>query len=168
MRIDTLEECYVESLKDLYHAGHQILRALPKMAGAAASPGLRGLIQKYVVETRAQLERLDIIFDGVKTDPMGKQCKPMADLLAGCDEIVHCGISGAVRDASLISAAQRIEHYVLSVCETLLNHARTLEEWEAVGLLEVSLRELGDSDDALTTLAGASSPGNPNLDAAMN
>ncbi len=167
MRIDTLEECYVESLKDLYHAGHQMLRALPRMAGAATSPGLCGLIQKHVVETRAQLERLDIIFDGVKTDPLGKRCKPMEALLAECDEMIQRGISGPARDASLISAAQRIEHYAMSGCETLLTYARRLEEWEAVDLLVISLRELNDSGDALVALAGSSSPRNPNLEAAV-
>lgn len=167
MRIDTLEECYVESLKDLYHAGHQMLRVLPRIAGAATSPELCRRIKERVVDTRAQLDRLDIIFDGVKTDPLGKQCKAMAVLVGECDEIIGRGISGPARDAALVSAAQRIEHYAMSGCESLLTCARRLEEREAASLLEISLRELGLSREKLAALSVSLVPQNPHLNAAM-
>ena len=168
MRIDTLEEFYVESLKDLYHAEHQVLRALPRMANAATSPDLRRLIQGHSVETRTHVDRLDIIFDGIKTDPLGKPCKAMAGLLAESDEVINGDISDRAKDAALISAAQRIDHYEMAGYGSLLTYARMLGEREAVGLLDETLREDGDFGDALAALAEASAHLHSNMAAAMS
>lgn len=156
MRIDTLEEFYVESLKNLYHAEHQVLRALPGMANAAISLELRRLIHAHAAEVRNQLDRLDIIFDGIKTEPLGKQCKAMAGMLAESDELFHGEISEFAIDSALIAAAQRIEHYELAGYGSLRTYARLLGEGEATELFDETLREVGDFGDVLAALAETS------------
>ena len=156
MRIDSLGEFYVESLKDLYHAELQVLRARPGMADAAISPELRNLIHEHSVELRTHLERLDIIFDGIKTVPLGKHCKAMAGMLAESDELRQGDISDVAMDTALVAAAQRIEHYEMAGYGSLLTYARMLGEEDAAGLLNDTLQEDGAFGDALAVFAEAS------------
>lgn len=141
MRIDTVEECYIEELKALYHAEHQRLRILPEMARVATAPELATLFIGQIGLVWTHLERLDIIFDGVKTEPLGKPNLKMASILADSLCIIRDEIPGCVKDASLIGAAHRIKHYGVISYESVRGHASVLGEHEAVVLLDRSLQD---------------------------
>lgn len=141
MRIDTIEEHYIEGLKALYHAEHQRLRILPAMARVATAPELSSLFIGQIDVVWMHLERLDIIFDGVKTEPLGKPNLKMASILADSQCIINDEIPGRMKDDSLIGAAHRIKHYGVICYESVRGHASALGEHEAVVLLDRSLQE---------------------------
>src|SRR5438046_448965 len=108
MKLASLQDLYVEELKDLYSAETQILKALPKMAEAATSPDLRNAFQEHEHQTREQVRRLEQIFDRLETDAKGKACKGMQGLLSEGEEFIEEKPEPEVMDAGLISMAQRV------------------------------------------------------------
>jgi ferritin-like metal-binding protein YciE len=114
MADESLQDIYVEQLKDLWSAENQLLRALPKMAKGAASPNLRSAFEEHEVETRVHVERLDRIFQQLGEKGSGHKCKGMEGLIAEGDEVLEEHDASVVRDAALIAAAQRVEHYEIA------------------------------------------------------
>jgi ferritin-like metal-binding protein YciE len=156
MEIDSLQKLYVDELKDLYSAEKQLLQALPRMAKKASNPQLRQSFEEHTEVTRMQVERLDKIFERLERSPRGKKCKGMEGLIEEGKEMMEEDMEPEVRDAALISAAQRIEHYEIAGYGTVRTYARLLGEEEDARLLQKTLDEEGETDKKLTQLAESS------------
>ena len=153
MEIDSLRKLYVEELKDLYSAEKQILQALPRMAKKAKNPQLKAGFEEHVRQTEEQVRRLDQIFEGLGKSPRGKKCKGMEGLLEEGKEVMQEDMDDETRDAALIAAAQRVEHYEMAGYGTVRTYANLLGEKEAARLLQQTLDEEGMTDKKLTQLA---------------
>src|SRR5579872_7173131 len=114
MAVANLEELLINELKDLYSAEKQITKALPKLAKAAQSPELRAAFESHLQETIGHVERLDEIFETLGKSPRGKVCHGMQGVIEEGSEVLDDTEKGDVRDAALISAAQRVEHYEMA------------------------------------------------------
>lgn len=153
MKLETLHDLYVEELKDLYSAEHQLLKALPKMAKAATAPTLAKAFTDHLAETNGHVERLDEIFKKLDVSPKGKTCKAMMGLLEEGKEVMSEDADPSVMDAALIAAAQRVEHYEMAGYGCVRTFARLLGYDEAADMLQVTLNEEGAADKKLTKLA---------------
>jgi ferritin-like metal-binding protein YciE len=153
MKLETLHDLYVDELKDLYNAEHQLLKALPKMVKAASASELAKAFIDHLNETVAQVERLETIFKELDADPKGKTCKAMKGLLKEVKEVRSENADPTVMDAALIVAAQRVEHYEMAGYGCVRTFARLLGYQQAAGLLQETLDEEGAADKKLTQLA---------------
>lgn len=148
-----LNELFVDSLKDIYWAENALVGALPKMAANATSPGLAGAILEHLDITKLQVARLEQIFNLIGETPEGKKCEAMAGLLKEGDSILLETIPGPVRDAGIIGASQKIEHYEIATYGTLVAFAKTLGENDAAKLLTQTLAEEKEADCVLNDVA---------------
>ena len=153
MKLESLEDLYVDELKDLYSAENQLLKALPKMAKAASAPKLSKAFESHLKQTRGHVTRLEKIFKKLGGTPKGKKCKAMEGLLAEGKELMAEDADAAVMDAALIGAAQRVEHYEMAGYGCVRTYARLLGHNDAADLLQKTLDEEGAADKALTELA---------------
>jgi len=153
MKIASLQELFVDELKDLYNAEQQLIKALPKMANAATAPALRQGFEKHLKETEVHAERLEQIFEGLGESPKGKKCKAMEGLVEEGAEVIEEEMEPEVKDAALISAAQRVEHYEIAGYGCVRTYAELLGETKAAKLLQKTLDEEGKTDQALTKLS---------------
>ncbi len=153
MTLETLHDLYVNELKDLYNAEHQLLKALPKMAIAASTPQLAQAFTDHLSETKTQIDRLDHIFKDLDTNPAGKTCKAMEGLLEEGKEIMAADANPSILDAALITVAQRIEHYEMAGYGCVRTFARLLGYEQAANMLQVTLDEEGAADQKLSRLA---------------
>jgi ferritin-like metal-binding protein YciE len=153
MTLNSLQDLFVEELRDLYSAENQILKALPKMAKAASSPELRQAFQEHLEQTKGHVERLQNIFTKLDKSPRGKKCKAMEGLIEEGSELLKEDAEPAVLDAGLIAAAQRVEHYEIAGYGTVVAYAKLLKDADAAELLQETLDEEGDTDKKLTELA---------------
>ena len=152
-KVATMEELFIEELRDLYDAETQLTKALPKMSEAATSDELREAFDEHLGQTENQVERLKRIFELVGEKPTGRKCAAMAGLIKEGDEMVGDSDETAVRDAGLIAAAQKVEHYEISGYGSARTHAQLLGNDEAVRLLGQTLQEERETDEKLTQLA---------------
>ncbi|WP_112437013.1 ferritin-like domain-containing protein [Rhizobium sp. AN80A] len=149
----TLDDLFLDTLKDIYFAEKQILKALPKMARAAQSEeGKTGFLQ-HRDETQGQIDRLEQIFDLLGKSARGKTCEAIQGILAEGEEIIEEFKGSPALDAGLISSAQAVEHYEIARYGTLIAWAKQLGLKEAVPLLEATLAEEEATDRKLTQLA---------------
>lgn len=153
MEIDSLRKLYIEELKDLYSAEKQILQALPRMAKKASNPQLKAGFEEHLRQTEQQVQRLEQIFETLGKSPRGKKCKGMEGLLEEGKEVMQEDMDEETRDAALIAAAQRVEHYEIAGYGTVRTYAQLLGERDAVKLLQTTLDEEGQTDKKLTQLA---------------
>lgn len=153
MSVATLEKLLVHELKDLYSAEKQILQALPNMADAASSPELKQAFQTHEKQTREQVRRIEKIFDSLEGSPAGKKCKGMEGLIEEGKEILEEDMPEMLRDAALIGAAQKVEHYEMAAYGTAREMAERLGLSEAAQLLQQTLDEEGEADKLLTSIA---------------
>jgi ferritin-like metal-binding protein YciE len=153
MPIESLQDLYVEELRDIYNAEQQIMKALPQMAEGANNPELRAAFEEHLEVTREQVRRLDSIFTELDQRPTGKKCKGMEGLIEEGQEMLKEKADPDVKDAALISAAQRVEHYEIAAYGTVRNYARQLGLTNHVDLLQRTLDEEGETDKRLTSLA---------------
>ncbi|SCW38637.1 Ferritin-like metal-binding protein YciE [Rhizobium mongolense subsp. loessense] len=149
----TLEDLYYDTLKDIYFAERQILRALPKMARAAQSAELKAGFEKHKEETEAHVERLQQVFEIAGKRAQGKTCEAIQGIIAEGEEIMEEFKGTAAVDAGLISAAQAVEHYEIARYGTLKTWAQNLGYKDAVVLLDQTLQEEAATDKLLTKLA---------------
>jgi ferritin-like metal-binding protein YciE len=153
MRIDTVRDLYIQQLRDLYSAETQLVKALPKLAKAATHPQLQQAFRDHLGQTEQQLERLEQIFAQLGVDAKGEPSKGMKGLIKqGLDLIDAEGASSAI-DASLIAAAQRVEHYEIAGYGCVRTYAQQLGEQASVPVLQQSLDEECSTDARLTDLA---------------
>jgi ferritin-like metal-binding protein YciE len=153
MKLETLKDLFVEELRDLYSAENQILKALPKMEKAATSPQLKAAFQEHLEQTQGQVERLEKIFSKLGEKPTGKKCKAMEGLVEEGAEMIHEKAEPAVKDAGLIAAAQRVEHYEMAGYGTARTFAQHLKLNDFAKLLQETLDEEESTDQKLTKLA---------------
>ena len=151
--MDSLRELFIEQLQDAYDAEKQIIKALPKMAKEASSSQLQDAFENHLEQTRQQVERLETIFEQLDEEPEGKPCKGMAGVIAEGKEVMDEVEDDDVKDAGLIAAAQKVEHYEIATYGTLKTWAAMLDEDEVVRLLEQTLEEEKETDQLLTELA---------------
>jgi ferritin-like metal-binding protein YciE len=142
----------VDELKDLYSAENQLVKALPKMAKAATSDELREAFQEHLEQTKGHVERLETIFQALDESPKGKKCAGMEGLVKEGSENIS-EYEGEVRDAAVIGAAQRVEHYEIAAYGTVVAFAELLGEDEHASLLQETLQEEKEADSKLTELS---------------
>jgi ferritin-like metal-binding protein YciE len=150
-----LNDLFLDTLKDIYFAEKQILKALPKMAKAAQSDKLRAAFEKHHGETEGQVERLEQIFELLDVPARGKTCDAIQGILEEGKEIMEEYKDCAALDAGLLAAAQAVEHYEISRYGTLKQWAQQLGMKDAVRLLDQTLQQEKKTAESLTTLAAA-------------
>ena len=149
----TLQDLFHDTLKDIYFAEKKILTALPKMAKAANSDGLRAAFEKHEAETEKQVDRLEQVFKVLGETPRGKTCDAIMGILDEGKEVMDEYKGMPALDAGLLAAAQAVEHYEISRYGTLRTWASELGLDQAVTLLDATLAEEKNTDQALTRLA---------------
>ena len=153
MPLGSLQDLYIEELRDIYSAEKQIIKALPKMAEGANNPELKAAFEEHLQMTEEQVRRLDSIFGELEKSPSGKKCKGMEGLIEEGKEMLEEEADPDVKDAALIAAAQRVEHYEIAAYGTVRNYARQLGLTNQADLLQRTLDEEGETDKRLTSLA---------------
>ncbi|MDX5351107.1 MAG: ferritin-like domain-containing protein [Paracoccaceae bacterium] len=156
MKTQNLETLFHDTLKDIYYAERKILRALPKMARGAQSSKLRAAFEKHQEETETHIERLQQVFELMGKPARGKTCPAIDGIIEEGEEALDAYAGSPALDASLIAAAQAVEHYEMARYGTLRRWARLLDMGDAVRLLDATLQEEGATDEALTRLADTS------------
>jgi ferritin-like metal-binding protein YciE len=144
---------FVEELRDLYSAENQLVRALPQMAAAAKSSTLKAAFEQHLEETRNHVQRLTEIFSELGTSPTGKHCKGMEGLIAEGNEVLQMMGDPDVKDAALIGAAQRVEHYEMAGYGVARTFAKEMGLSKIADKLQKTLDEEGAADKKLTGIA---------------
>ena len=153
MELETLKDLYIHELKDLYSAEQQLIKALPKMAKAATNKELAAGFQEHLEQTRGHAQRLEQILSGHKQVARGPKCKGMEGIVAEGAEMIEEEADDEVKDAGLISAAQRVEHYEMAGYGTARTYAEIIGDKEGANLLQTTLEEERATDQKLTKLA---------------
>jgi ferritin-like metal-binding protein YciE len=149
-----LEKLLMNSLKDIYWAENQLLKALPEMRDSATTPELKMVIQEHIGQTKDHVKRLEEAFAFFGQPAEGKKCEAMAGLIKEGQTILEETEAGTMsRDAAIIMAAQKVEHYEIATYGSLLEFARTLGLKEVAGLLHATLDEEKQADQGLTIIA---------------
>jgi ferritin-like metal-binding protein YciE len=152
----TLQDLFLDTLKDIYYAENKILKALPKMAKAAQASELQAAFKKHLSETEGQVKRLEKIFDEIGETAKGKKCPAIDGIIKEGDEIAKDYKGSPAIDAGLLAAAQAVEHYEISRYGTLKTWAEELGLNGAVGLIDETLSQEKDTDAALSKIAEGS------------
>lgn len=153
MEMDHLKDLYLEELRDVYDAEKQLTKALPRMAKAASNTQLSRAFENHLKQTEEQVQRLESLFESLGEKARGKTCKGMQGLIEEGKEMIKEDASADVKDAGLITAAQRAEHYEIAAYGTLSAYAKVLGRKEDLKLLQRTLREEKSTDERLTMLA---------------
>jgi ferritin-like metal-binding protein YciE len=157
MPMRTLNDLFVDELKDLYSAEHQLIKALPKLAKAADNAQLSQAFTMHLAETEEHARRIEeILRAGLEGTPRGKKSVAIEGLVAEGKEVMEDGGAADVVDAALIGAAQRVEHYEMAGYGTARAHAQQLGYANAARLLEQTLKEEAAANDKLSQIAEAS------------
>ena len=152
-RMNSLQELFVHELRDLYDAEKQLVSALPKMANAATHADLRQAFQMHLDQTRNHVDRLERVFNQLGQSPTGKKCEAMQGLIKEGESVLKMQGDAAVKDAALIGAAQKVEHYEISGYGTARTFADLLGFDDAADILQDTLDEEGETDEKLTDIA---------------
>ncbi len=153
MKLKSLEDLFLHEIKDLFSAEQQLVHALPKMAKAASSEKLRQGFEEHLEQTKGHVERIEKIFDLFGKGHRGVKCEAMEGLIEEGKKVIEEDGPPEVKDAALISAAQRVEHYEIAAYGTARTLARLLRNSEAEELLQQTLDEEKETDEKLTELA---------------
>jgi ferritin-like metal-binding protein YciE len=153
MSLDTVHDLFIHELRDLYDAERQVSKALPKMAKGASTPELKTAFESHLEETREHIARLEKVFEIADERVRGKKCEGMAGLIEEGKSMLEEDGADAVRDAALIGAAQKVEHYEIAAYGTLIALARQAGMTKAVSVLEKTLSEEKATDEKLTAIA---------------
>jgi ferritin-like metal-binding protein YciE len=151
--INTMHGLFIEELRDLYSAENQLVKALPQMASTAKSETLRKAFEMHLEETRNHITRLNEVFTELGATPTGKHCKGMEGLIAEGNEVMQMQGNPDVRDAALIAAAQRCEHYEMAGYGVVRTFAKELGLSKISDKLQKTLDEEGSADKKLTAVA---------------
>lgn len=153
MKIETMEDLFLEQVEDLYDAEKRLVKALPKMAEASTSQTLRRAFESHLMETEGHVSRLENIFRILGQDPKSHTCDAMKGLISEGEDVVSDIDQSSLRDAGLIAAANRVEHYEIAAYGSARTFADILGLTEAALLLEQTLQEEKKADQKLTQLA---------------
>jgi len=152
MKLDKLQKLYINELRDLYNAENQLLKALPKMAKAASSTELKQAFEKHLEQTKSHVERLEEVFEDINEKPKGKTCHGMKGLIEEGSEILQEEGDESVIDAGIIVAAQK-EHYEIAGYGSVRTFAELLGKERSAELLQTTLNEESETNEALNQLA---------------
>jgi ferritin-like metal-binding protein YciE len=152
-KITTMEELFIDEIRDLYDAEKQLTKALPEMANSASADELRNVFEEHLEQTENHVQRLERIFGALDEKATGKKCAAMTGLIKEGNEVIGDTGDTAVRDAGLIAAAQKVEHYEISGYASARIHAELLGNDRAARLLDETLFEEQDADERLGDLA---------------
>ena len=153
MELQTLKDLYIHELKDLYSAENQLIKALPKMAKAAKNRQLASGFNQHLEQTKRHAKRLEQILKGQGASTRGPKCEGMEGLIAEGDKMAKEDAEDEVRDAGLIAAAQRVEHYEIAGYGCARTYAQLLGDKKGAKTLDMTLQEEGATDKKLTKLA---------------
>ena len=153
MKLDTLQKLYTDELRDLYNAENQLLKALPKMAKAASSEELKEAFEQHLEQTKGHVKRLEQVFEELDEKPKGKTCRAMKGLIQEGSEILEEDGETSVRDAGIIVAAQKVEHYEIAGYGSVRTFAHLLGQNKAAELLQATLDEESETNEVLNRLA---------------
>lgn len=153
MKVESIEDLFLDELKDLYSAEKQITKALPKLVKAASTKELSAAFDNHLQETKGHVERLEEIFQKLGKRGTGKTCEGMKGVLEEGSEVIQEIEKGPIRDAGLIAAAQRVEHYEIAGYGSVRSFAELLGKTEIVELLEETLEEEKAADEKLTKIS---------------
>lgn len=153
MKLETLHDLYLLELKDLYSAEQQIVKALPKVIDKTTNPELRQALENHLEETRGHVSRLEEIFQMHGEEAKETKCKGMEGVLKEGDEMIGKDATPEVRDAAIISACQRVEHYEMAAYGSVRTYAEQMGHDRAAALLQQTLDEEGAADEKLTDIA---------------
>lgn len=154
MKLETMEQLFIDELQDLYSVETQLIEALPKMAEKANSPQLRQAFQTHLQQTQGQKQRLDRMFDQLpKIDREDKTCKGIEGIIEENEKLIKDAKDADVRDAGMIAGAQRVEHYEISAYGTARTYAQLLGRAEWARLLQETLDEEKETDRLLSGIA---------------
>ena len=156
MQSSQLMKLFEDELRDIYWAEKALIKAIPKMIENASSDELINALTAHLTETVEQVSRVEQIFEMLDQKPLAVKCEAMEGLIKEAESIMEDCEEGAMRDAGIISAGQKVEHYEIASYGTLRQFAETLGLTEAVSLLEETLKEEKDADEKLTKIAVAS------------
>jgi len=151
--IDSLESLMQDELKDIYDAEKQLTKALPKLAKKASNEELRAGFEEHLRQTEQHMERLEQVFEQLGMPARGKTCKGMKNLIAEGNEMIEEAEDAATRDALMIAAAQKVEHYEIAAYGTLRTWANRLGKSDIAALLDDTLEEEKETDQRLTEIA---------------
>jgi len=158
MQKGSLRQLYIDELKDLYNAETQLVKALPKMAKASSNAQLRQAFEEHLRQTSEHVSRLEQIFEMLDEKPTGKKCLGMEGLVKEGAETIQEDYSDEVKDAAIIGAAQRVEHYEIAAYGTVKAMAELLGEDAHISLLDQTLGEEKKTDETLTELSAEINP----------
>jgi ferritin-like metal-binding protein YciE len=153
MKIDSMEALFLGQIEDLYDAEKRLVKALPKMAKASTTELLRQAFESHLEETKGHVERLEQIFSELGKKPKGKPCEAMKGLIEEGNEVVEEIDESPLRDAGLIAAANRVEHYEIAAYGTARTFAESLGMKKSAALLVKTLEEEKKADGKLTKIA---------------
>ena len=153
--MNSLQDLFLSTLKDVYFAEGAILKALPKMIKAVKSKDLKDAFASHLDETKGQVQRLDQVFKLLNVKPQGERCPVIEGLVEECEQVIAAAKDDDVRDAGVLACAQAVEHYEISRYGTLRAWAERLKMGEAVDLLHETLEQEKEADEALSELAYA-------------
>lgn len=153
MKIESMESLFIEQIQDLYDAEKRLVKALPEMADEATSPELQQAFRSHLQETQGHVSRLETIFQQLGKDAKSKTCDAMKGLIEEGEDMVSDIERSPLRDAGLIAAANRVEHYEIAAYGSARTFAQTLGLGQAASLLEATLAEEKAADAKLTGLA---------------
>lgn len=153
MAIQSFEELLLEEIKDLYDAEHQLTEALPKMSKAARSSDLKTAFDSHLKQTQNHIKRLEQVFQGLGQKPSRKTCQAMKGLVKEGSEAIAEDMDGEIKDAALIGAAQRVEHYEIAGYGTVRTFAHLLGHHDLEAILQETLNEEAETDEKLTSIA---------------
>lgn len=153
----TMDDLFVEQIQDLYDAEQRLVEALPKMAHAATSPQLRSAFEQHLGQTENHVKRLEQVFADIGRQANRETCKGMKGLISEGSEIIEAKGDSGVKDAALIAAAQRVEHYEMAGYGAARSFAQALGRADLANLLQQTLDEEGQADKKLTEIALQSS-----------
>jgi ferritin-like metal-binding protein YciE len=151
--LNSFDELFVEQLQDLYDAEQRLTKALPKMVAAAHNAALKSAFEEHLQQTQNQVKRLEQVFQSLGKSAQSKTCEAMKGLVEEGSEVISGKGDPNVKDAALIAAAQRVEHYEIAGYGTVRTFAQRLGKTEAVRLLQETLNEEAETDKKLTALA---------------
>jgi ferritin-like metal-binding protein YciE len=153
LKVETLHDLFVQQLKEIYGAEKQIIDAMPKMIDAASSSELKDKFRKHLDETKAQASRLEEIFDMLDMEPESDRSEGMAGILSEGSDIAGAHGNPDVKDAGLIGAAQKVEHYEIAAYGTLRTFADTMGHHDIADKLKFTLSQESKTDKLLTSVA---------------
>lgn len=153
LKLETLEDLFIHDLQDLYSAEKMIIDALPKMINGASSPQLKESFQNHLEQTRQQASRLESVFEMLDIEPEAPGCEGMEGIIKEGEKILSAEGSPSVKDAALIGAAQKVEHYEISGYGTARTYAQTLGFNDIAQMLQTTLKQESHTDELLTQIA---------------